>query len=237
MCEEHKHSHETENHKTKEEEINISIDNANIILAEQNKKIFTKKKIFAINIMGSPGSGKTTIIEGLYPYLKKMVVIQGDLESDVDKKRLEKLNIKVHQINTHSGCHLNANMINESIMDFDFKDIEFLIIENVGNLVCPAGIKIGQVMNLLVSSTTEGTDKPKKYPLIFRDSDMIIVSKYDLKEYVDFDEKEYIKDVKNINGLIPIYKVSKKDNETFKKIAHDIIHKREHMFNLEHKHH
>jgi hydrogenase nickel incorporation protein HypB len=218
--------------------INKSVTEVNDAIAVQNLKIFKKKKILCINLMGSPGSGKTTIIEGLAKFIdsKKIAVIQGDLESDIDKKRLEKSNIQTYQINTHSGCHLNASMINEALMDMDLSNKEYLIIENVGNLVCPAGVNLGQDINLIVSSTTEGSDKPKKYPVIFSDADIIVISKMDLMAAVGFDEKQYLSDLKNINGKALVIKTSSKENSSFKELVHEIKHFRSHKVN-EHHHH
>ena len=120
---------------------------------------------------------------------KDIAVIQGDCESDIDKQRLEKSKIYTHQINTHSGCHLNSSMINSALIDMDLAGKKYLLIENVGNLVCPAGVNIGQHMDLIVSSTTEGSDKPKKYPQIFMDASVVVISKADLAKHVGFSEE------------------------------------------------
>ena len=156
--------------------------------------------VLAINVMGAPGSGKTTVIEMLATFLGKerIAVIQGDLESDVDKVRLERAGIRAFQINTHSGCHLNAAMIAHALEHLSLDGISFLFIENVGNLVCPAGVQLGQHVNIVVSSTAEGSDKPKKYPHIFRDADAILISKTDLVPYVSFDELLFRDDLTKI---------------------------------------
>lgn len=187
------------------------INAANDKLAESISKCLKQKGIICINIMGAPGSGKTTLIEGISHFInpKEIAVIQGDLESDVDKKRLEKKKIACYQINTHSGCHLNAAMIKHEIvsMKSQLSGKKFLFIENVGNLVCPAGKKIGQHLNIVVSSVAEGSDKPKKYPIIFHDAALVVLSKYDLKHAVGFDEKAYLRDLRNINGRLKIIKL------------------------------
>lgn len=218
--------------------VNRSVTELNDIIADQISDILKEKDILCINLMGSPGSGKTTFIEGICSHLdpSELVVIQGDLESDLDKKRLLKEGIETYQINTHSGCHLNSTMINKALIDMDLSDKKFLIIENVGNLVCPAGVKIGQHINIVVSSTTEGSDKPKKYPIIFIDADLVLISKYDLANLVDFNEKEYINDIKGINGKIPIMKVTKKNLDSFKKASQFIEHERKHLIGKRHKH-
>lgn len=208
-------------------QVNTSVTKANDDKAEEIKKILKEKNIFCVNVMGSPGSGKTTVIENIAEYLNKqtIVVIQGDLESEVDKKRLEEQGIETYQINTHTGCHLNANMINQALENINFEGKKYLIIENVGNLVCPARKKIGQDVNILVSSTTEGSDKPKKYPIIFIESHAVVISKSDLKEYVNFSEEQYLGDIKSINANVKIFQASEKNKETFKEIAKYILEK------------
>jgi len=211
--------------------MNKSVTEANDIIAHQIWHMLQDNGILCVNIMGAPGSGKTTFIEGIAGYLdsKKLCVIQGDLESDIDKRRLEKRGIATYQINTHSGCHLNAEMINNALLRLNLKDKKYLLIENVGNLVCPAGVKLGQHMDVVVSSVAEGSDKPKKYPHIFLDSKMIIISKSDLAGAVEFDEQSYTNDLKNINGKAKIVKTSSKDEATFKKAAHVLEHERAHL--------
>lgn len=228
--------------------ISASVLEDNNRLAHEIWHILHDKKILCVNIMGAPGSGKTTFIEGISGFIpsKDIAVIQGDLEGDIDKKRLEKRNILTYQINTHSGCHLNAMMIKNALDIFldkiqgNIQDSihgkKFLFIENVGNLVCPAGVKIGQHIDVVVSSAAEGHDKPRKYPLIFLDADLIVVSKYDLKEAVDFDEDEYIAGVRRVNAKARILNVSSKDKVSFKEAAHFLEHEREHMIGEVHHH-
>jgi len=212
------------------ENIDRSLTEANDAIATEVSKILREKKMMCINILGSPGSGKTTFIENLARFLD-FSVIQGDLESDVDTKRLEKADINTFQINTHSGCHLNSSMINRALMDMDLKG-DYLLIENVGNLVCPAGVKIGQHLNIVLSSTPEGSDKPKKYPFIFMDADYILITKSDLD--VGFDEKAYLKDIKNINGKAKVIKTTSKKPESFMKLADMIKHDRDHLLGHHH---
>lgn len=205
-------------------EVNVPVARANEELDRQIRHYLKEKNIFCINVMGSPGSGKTTIIERVAKELGKetVAVIQGDLESDVDKERLQEQGIATHQINTHTGCHLNAKIVLDAVKHVDFTNKKYLIIENVGNLVCPARKKIGQDLNILASSTTEGSDKPKKYPIIFIESQVLIISKYDLKDYVDFNEEEYLQTISKINGQMTIFKTTKKDEGSFKEIANYI---------------
>ncbi|MBT4823883.1 hydrogenase nickel incorporation protein HypB [Candidatus Woesearchaeota archaeon] len=215
-------------------DVNKSVTEANDELAQQIGNFLKDKGILSINLMGAPGSGKTTFIEQLVEFIpaEEIAVIQGDLESDIDKKRLEKKNIHTFQINTHSGCHLNAMMVNKALMHMQPSGKKYLIIENVGNLVCPAAVQIGQHIDIVVSSTTEGTDKPKKYPVIFMNTKMIVLSKYDLKEAVGFEETKYLEDLKNINAEAKIVKVSSKDPESFKDAAEFIRDERERLFKV-----
>ncbi|MBN1792442.1 hydrogenase nickel incorporation protein HypB [Candidatus Woesearchaeota archaeon] len=223
------------------DEKNVQIDRkvteANDATANKIAHELIHKEILCINLLGSPGSGKTTLIEGIAQNIPAKIigVIQGDLESDVDKKRLEQMNIEAYQINTHSGCHLNAEMIKEALGSMNLDNKRFLIVENVGNLVCPAGVKIGQHINIVVSSTTEGSDKPKKYPYIFMDADLILISKYDLKDAVGFDEQSYLSDISRINPQARIIKCSNRKSSCFQEVAHFLEHEREHV--LGHHHH
>jgi hydrogenase nickel incorporation protein HypB len=229
-------------HKGEDTQKEVTLDrsvsefNDNIALSTSNN--LKDLGILCINLMGAPGSGKTTVIEGVSRFIspKEICVIQGDLESDIDKKRLEKIDIETYQINTHSGCHLNSSMVSKALLSLNLKEKKFLIIENVGNLVCPAGVKIGQHMNIVVSSTTEGSDKPKKYPYIFMDAEMIIISKTDLSDAAGFDEALYLSDIKKINSHAEIIKVSNKIGESYKEIAHELVHEREHLIGKHHHH-
>lgn len=234
-CQDHTHKHED---SIKTIPINKSVTHINDAIASQIHEYLSEKKILCINLMGSPGSGKTTVIEGLSNYISpsELAVIQGDLESDIDKKRLEKSNIETYQINTHSGCHLNSTMINKVLFDANITKKKYLIIENVGNLVCPAGVNIGQHINIVVSSTTEGSDKPKKYPLVFMDANAIIISKYDLSDVIDFDNDQYTHDLKHINGTAPIFQTSSKEKVSFKSVADFIKHEYDHLTGKKHHH-
>ncbi|MFH0874646.1 MAG: hydrogenase nickel incorporation protein HypB [archaeon] len=243
-CEEKKHKNNVKKkvRKVSKNEksflINESVTEMNDFLSDQIKSRLKAKNILCINLMGSPGCGKTSFIEGISKHIPsaEIAVIQGDLESDIDKKRLEASNIYTYQINTHSGCHLNSMMINQAIQEMDLSGKNYLIIENVGNLVCPAGVKIGQHINIVISSTTEGFDKPKKYPYIFMDANIIVISKSDLAKYVNFNEKIYLRDLRNINGKANIIRVSSKNQESFGNAAHYLMHEREHLLKHAHNH-
>lgn len=216
--------------------VNKSLTETNDELAHDTWHNLQEKEILCVNILGAPGSGKTSLIEGLSKHIpaKEIAVIQGDLESNIDKERLEEQDIATFQINTHSGCHLTAQLIADALLNMSLTGKKYLFIENVGNLVCPAGVKIGQHLDIVVSATTEGSDKPKKYPIIFDGAKLVIISKYNLAEAVEFDEERYIADVKSINTTAKILKTTK-EAESFHAIAHFLEHEREHFLEHEHK--
>jgi hydrogenase nickel incorporation protein HypB len=205
-------------------EISRSITEANDAIAKENRKLLSKKGIFCVNIEGAPGCGKTTLIEGLAKHLNpnEVAVIEGDLASDIDKKRLRKSSIYAHQVNTKTGCHLNADMIRKALGKMDLRGRKYLLIENVGNLVCPAGVDLGQSMNIVVNSTAEGWDKPAKYPPIFLDADIAVISKTDIADAVGFNERGYMRYLKGINPNARVVKVSNKDKSSYKKAAQEI---------------
>ena len=145
----------------------------NDAIAEALQQLFKKKNIFVFNLLGSPGAGKTSLLEATLQDLKKeyrLAVIEGDLFTAKDAKRIHELGVPVIQINTVGGCHLDAQMIQDALGDLNLDDLDMIIIENVGNLVCPAEFEIGESMKVTVLSVTEGEDKPLKYPLIFKES-------------------------------------------------------------------
>jgi len=188
--------------------------NANNTIAEQNRKLFAEKKVFVINIMSSPGSGKTKVLEKTLELIKhkiKSAVIVGDVCTTNDADRLSKTGVKVIQVNTDEfggDCHLAAHVIQKAASDMDLDAIDFLIIENVGNLVCPAEFDIGENARAVVLSTTEGEDKPLKYPLMFRVCDVALLNKIDLLPYLEFDKNTAIKNIQQIKPDMPIFEVS-----------------------------
>ncbi|MFH1127607.1 MAG: hydrogenase nickel incorporation protein HypB [archaeon] len=218
--------------------VNRAVSEANDVAAHRVRHELTSLGVLCVNIMGAPGAGKTTLIERLVRFIvaSEMFVIQGDLESDVDSKRLTAAGIACHQINTHSGCHLDAHMIEGALASVDLSGRKYLLIENVGNLVCPAGKDIGQHVNLVVSSTAEGSDKPRKYPFIFMDAGLVVVSKMDLAPYVGFDVDGYISDVRNINGRVKVVCVGSDDVESYGAVAGFIEHERAHVVGHKHGH-
>lgn len=183
----------------------------NDAIAEALQQLFKKKNIFVFNLLGSPGAGKTSLLEATLQDLKKeyrLAVIEGDLFTAKDAKRIHELGVPVIQINTVGGCHLDAQMIQDALGDLNLDDLDMIIIENVGNLVCPAEFEIGESMKVTVLSVTEGEDKPLKYPLIFKESKAILINKIDLLPYVPFKKEQAIKDIRNLNPNGEIFEVS-----------------------------
>ena len=183
----------------------------NDAIASSLQQIFKEKHIFVFNLMGSPGAGKTSLLEATLQDLAKdynVAVIEGDLFTSKDAERIHALGVPVIQINTVGGCHLDANMIQDAISDLDLDTLDMIIIENVGNLVCPAEFDIGEAVKVTVLSVTEGEDKPLKYPLIFKESKAILLNKIDLLPYVPFDKEKAIKDIRNLNPQGQVFEIS-----------------------------
>ena len=192
---------------------------ANDRIAEENRKIFDKSGVYVINIMSAPGAGKTSLIEKTIKETAKMKmgVIEGDIAGSDDAKRIKNLGIPVVQINTGGACHLDANMIREVIEDFPLKGLDLLIIENVGNLVCPAEFKVGEDIKVMLLSITEGDDKPLKYPLMFQESSALVLNKIDLLPYTNADVEKIKKNSLSLNPKLKIFEVSCKTGEGISK--------------------
>lgn len=192
-------------------EVKTNVLAKNDAIASSLQQVFKEKNIFVFNLMGSPGAGKTSLLEATLQDLVKdykLAVIEGDLFTSKDAERIHALGVPVIQINTVGGCHLDANMIQDAITDLDLDELDMIIIENVGNLVCPAEFDIGEAMKVTVLSVTEGEDKPLKYPLIFKESKAILLNKIDLLPYVPFDKDKAIKDICNLNPQGYIFEIS-----------------------------
>ncbi len=192
---------------------------ANDRIAAENKKIFDEAEVYVMNIMSGPGAGKTSLLERTIKEFSgriKIGVIEGDIAGSDDAERIEKLGVPVIQINTGGGCHLDANMIREVTDDLPLKDLDLLIIENVGNLVCPAEFKLGEDMKVMLLSIAEGHDKPLKYPLMFQESSALILNKIDLLPYTNVDLEKIRKDSLSLNPNLKIFEVSCKTGEGIK---------------------
>ncbi|MDA8424453.1 MAG: hydrogenase nickel incorporation protein HypB [Nitrospiraceae bacterium] len=184
---------------------------ANDRIAEENRKRFDEAGVYVVNLMGAPGAGKTSLLERTIRELKphlKLGVIEGDIVGSDDAERISALDVPVVQINTGGACHLDANMINEVLDEMPLKDLDLLIIENVGNLVCPAEFKVGEDVKMMVLSVAEGHDKPLKYPLMFRESSALVLNKIDLLPYMNTDINKMRNDALALNPKLKIFEIS-----------------------------
>jgi hydrogenase nickel incorporation protein HypB len=184
---------------------------ANDRIAAENRKRFQDAGVYVVNLMGAPGAGKTTLLERTIRALKpllKIGVIEGDIVGSDDAERIGALDVPVVQINTGGACHLDANMINEVLDELPLRELDMLIIENVGNLVCPAEFRVGEDIKMMVLSVAEGHDKPLKYPLMFRESSALVLNKIDLLPYMNTDMNKVRNDSLALNPNLSIFEVS-----------------------------
>ncbi|MBA7560659.1 MAG: hydrogenase nickel incorporation protein HypB [Dehalococcoidia bacterium] len=187
------------------------IMDANDQIAQKNRQLFDSNQVFVVNVMASPGAGKTSLILETIKRLKgkvKVGVVEGDISSSLDAEAIGKEGVPVVQINTGGECHLDANMTSTALGSLPLGDIELLLIENVGNLVCPAEFKLGEDMRILIASTPEGDDKPFKYPLMFHEADAVLINKIDLLPYLKFDVDAFSKAIKGINQKVKVFPIS-----------------------------
>lgn len=193
-------------------------------IAARNRQALSEKGVYAINLVSSPGAGKTSLIEKMAGRLKDQstvfAVIEGDLEGDLDAKRVERLGVPALQITTGRACHLDAHLIEHSLpWAFGHEGIELLVIENVGNMVCPAEYDLGEDMMITVMSTAEGDDKPLKYPAIFSASHLLVINKTDLAPYTDFDMKKARENALKVNPYLEVFETSCRTGEGVDKFA------------------
>jgi hydrogenase nickel incorporation protein HypB len=179
---------------------------ANDTLARANRDLFDRAGTYTINMMSSPGAGKTALLERTLERLRnrlRLGVLEGDVQTTLDADRLARFHIPLVQVNTDPGfggeCHLDANMVRSGLGELPLDDIDILIIENVGNLVCPAEFRVGEDVRVMVYSVTEGEEKPLKYPLMFRSADLVLVNKVDLLEHLDFDLEQFLGNLDAVN--------------------------------------
>lgn len=189
---------------------------ANDVRANENNALLEKKNILMINIMSSPGAGKTTLLLKTINNMKdktRIGIIEGDVASSVDADKINEQSIPVVQINTAGGCHLDANQVNQGLMNLPLDNIDLLFIENVGNLICTAEFNLGEQKKVMILSLPEGHDKPYKYPIMFTEVDVVLVSKTDLAPLLDFDMEEFVSAVKGLNEKTEIFAISAKTGE------------------------
>ncbi len=193
-----------------------NILSANDAIARRNQERLDKHGILAINVMSSPGSGKTSLILQTIKKLKeknRIAVIEGDVASRVDADKVHQHGVPVIQINTAGGCHLDADMTENALDNLPLAETDLLLIENVGNLICPAEFALGEHKKVMLLSMPEGDDKPHKYPLMFTETDVVLVNKIDLLPYLDFNMGAFNKTVTGLNPKVKIFPVSCKTGE------------------------
>jgi len=180
-------------------------------IASKNRELFQHNGLFVLNMVSSPGSGKTSIVERTLEYIKGKLsigVIEGDVQTDFDAQRVAKFDVPVVQIITNGGCHLDAKLVHDALGNMSLKGIQLLIIENVGNLVCPANYDLGEHIKVVVASTTEGDDKPLKYPAMFRNASVLLINKIDLLPYINCTIEVLKNNAFRINPALNIFETS-----------------------------
>lgn len=205
----HPHDHQHEHSRTLQVEQDVL--SKNDLIATQNRNYFKANNILALNLVSSPGSGKTTILEKTIAALKKDVsiaVIEGDQQTLLDAERIDATGVPVVQVNTGAGCHLDADMVHRALHQLSLKNSSLLMIENVGNLVCPAMFDLGEASKVVIISVTEGEDKPLKYPAMFDAADICLINKIDLLPYVDFDVEHCKEYARRVNHTLTVFEVS-----------------------------
>jgi hydrogenase nickel incorporation protein HypB len=196
--------------------VGTDIMTSNEETALENREYFDRYGIYVINLMSAPGAGKTSVLEQTLKELKgeyEVGVIEGDLVTTIDADRIAATGVPSYQITTGQVCHLDARMVHNAFHGFDVKGFDVLFIENVGNLVCPAEFNLGEDLKIMVFSTTEGAEKPKKYPLMFHEADAVILNKVDLIPYAGVSLEELAQNVREVNPLAPIFAISCRTGE------------------------
>jgi hydrogenase nickel incorporation protein HypB len=218
-CDSSRHDHHHE-HEERPAGSKIAIETdilaKNNRFAAKNRALFSENGIFALNLVSSPGSGKTTILERSLRDLSqklRFAVIEGDQQTDNDARRIAATGVPVRQINTGAGCHLDAHIVGHALEELPVNTLDILFIENVGNLVCPATFDLGEHHKVVVLSVTEGEDKPLKYPQMFRAADVMLLNKIDLLPYLDFDLEKCLEMARRVSPGIRIFQLSAKTGE------------------------
>ena len=214
-------------HKQQQQiEIEQALLSKNNDYAEQNRQALQDKGILALNLISSPGSGKTTLLIEIIKRLKEqhnIYVIEGDQQTTLDASRIKETGVSAVQVNTGKGCHLDAHMVGHACEHLEMQKYSFLFIENVGNLICPAGFDLGEAHKIVILSVTEGDDKPLKYPQIFHAADLMVINKIDLLPYVNFNLQQCCEYARQINPNIAIIQLSATSGENINLFSHWLI--------------
>ncbi len=233
ITEHHHHHHDSVVHDNPQLNDSKTIEVIDKILAkndheaEHNREHFNKHNVLAINMMSSPGSGKTTLLEkiaDIAPF--KFGVIEGDLETNRDADRIKAKGIPAYQISTGSACHLDAFMVHKGLHNMPLDEIDVCFVENVGNLVCPASYDVGTHLNIVLVSVPEGSDKIEKYPVMFRQADLVLITKTDLLPYFDYDIEHEKQEARKIKPNVDILEVNINDLDSIKRVVDWIEFKR-----------
>lgn len=199
-------------------------------VSENVKTELASHNICMINVMGSPGAGKTSLITSLIGLMKdefRIGVIEGDIAGQVDADRIAALGIPTVQLNTDGACHIEAMSIQHILPELPLEDLDLIFVENIGNLVCPAEFRIGESLRITLLSIPEGDDKVEKYPLMFTDTDCLVLNKYDMLPYFDFDEERVVSNYETVNPGAPLFRVSSRSGDGIKELAAFIAEKAE----------
>ena len=183
----------------------------NMNQAEQNRQALMQHKVKMVNFISSPGAGKTSLLEKTIPALQEtmnVAVIEGDAFTSKDAERLKQFNIPIVQINTEGTCHLDSSSIESAFAELDLQELDLILTENVGNLICPTAFDLGEDFRIAVLSTTEGDDKPAKYPMLFRQARAVVLNKADLLPYINFDNETFKKDLHDLNPDLQVFETS-----------------------------